>query len=271
MPFPIAKLPYGLRCRLSELSTPVERYNLQIAAGNLFICPPKLQYIQIIKALNFDCSDEEITVDSIPPTDKQTDYIKDDSLTSCTEVTFTKAHEYHLSSDIFGHFLMQPKKLCLNKCDTGKPFIEKVSAMTSTDVFDVMILGDTNSQTISITDVLTGFPKLESILFHDICVAPTWMDDIMRFNGNESPLREVLMSMVIVDFADEIRVDTTPITIDDGMVFTVAVGDEALFHEHAHVTAMAVPDMIDCFADVGEGCDRANWAATVDAIVAGGH
>uniref|UniRef100_A0A7E4W1Y6 FHA domain-containing protein n=1 Tax=Panagrellus redivivus TaxID=6233 RepID=A0A7E4W1Y6_PANRE len=66
MPYPIAKLAYGLRCRLSELTTPLERYNLQMAAGDVSICPPKLQIVyQSHQNIKFYCEDGTVSMCAI--------------------------------------------------------------------------------------------------------------------------------------------------------------------------------------------------------------
>uniref|UniRef100_A0A7E4ZWT4 Reverse transcriptase domain-containing protein n=1 Tax=Panagrellus redivivus TaxID=6233 RepID=A0A7E4ZWT4_PANRE len=108
MPYPIAKLAYGLRCRLSELATNIERYDLQIAAGNMSICPPKLQPIRQ-KAVMFKNLHGKISIEDDENDNRPLIFGKVDDLIYCKTIAmfilytslrihwaFLDSFEYHL-------------------------------------------------------------------------------------------------------------------------------------------------------------------------------
>uniref|UniRef100_A0A7E5A1Z7 NPL domain-containing protein n=1 Tax=Panagrellus redivivus TaxID=6233 RepID=A0A7E5A1Z7_PANRE len=134
MPFPVTKLPYDLRARLSELSFPAERYNLQIAAGNIPICPPKFQKAENSDSTTFlgDFETGEITamVDS--------DYeggiywldLDNDIVTVCTDsVSFEHFALAALESDALKTMVLSAHVVYLHDCYISLEFLAKQFSM----------------------------------------------------------------------------------------------------------------------------------------------
>uniref|UniRef100_A0A7E4VU28 NR LBD domain-containing protein n=1 Tax=Panagrellus redivivus TaxID=6233 RepID=A0A7E4VU28_PANRE len=133
MPYPIAKLPYGLRCRLTKLAVPLERYNLQIAAGNASICPPKLQRIrESMDNLHILCESGVITAYKTLISNEYTNQIDIgvDRLIRCKQDIVLRGFQVQdLKSDLFDTLLLETWNICMYECNLSKLFLEKLGAL----------------------------------------------------------------------------------------------------------------------------------------------
>uniref|UniRef100_A0A7E4VUK9 Recep_L_domain domain-containing protein n=1 Tax=Panagrellus redivivus TaxID=6233 RepID=A0A7E4VUK9_PANRE len=184
MPYPIAKLPYGLRCRLHDLATPVERYNLQIAAGNPSICPP----LQIIKPVNsrFYLENGKLTMKNhawaLPDL---VEFGHDELVYNGRYFDFSNASLQDLAAIPFtDYFVPTFTKIALSDCNLSSSFFKQFAeSKVFANVRRVSIEGNVNANySLNFTDLATAFPRIAYLFLFDINVSPTWMSDIPKAN-----------------------------------------------------------------------------------------
>uniref|UniRef100_A0A7E5A059 FBA_2 domain-containing protein n=1 Tax=Panagrellus redivivus TaxID=6233 RepID=A0A7E5A059_PANRE len=171
MPYPINKLPYGLRRRLAELATPVERYQLQVAAGDASICPPKLQ--QARHTLNDICNDG-LNYYYIPES------WNEDDLVLCTEIFYVHLSDLQeFTPEITGHILFEPQKMVLRRFSETTTLSEVLPSNVSSQ--NVSFLKTDNLRYDGFAELFALFPRLGCFIYESTKTFPsTWMSDILK-------------------------------------------------------------------------------------------
>uniref|UniRef100_A0A7E4V0P7 FTH domain-containing protein n=1 Tax=Panagrellus redivivus TaxID=6233 RepID=A0A7E4V0P7_PANRE len=199
MPYPIAKLAYGLRCRLHELATPVERYRLQTAAGTASICPPIQKTETISGYFKFDYNDSNTIVKEawrgIDPIDYRKDGIVYDGC-DYVQIINAKTHNF---DEPFEYFLNPSATVKLTNCDICQQFIEKLSRVFTSN-HTVKFSKTTNeSFKLNIPDLLTAFPRAEYLTLYEVPLVETWMADLKKFCHHNLSSLELSMTVEQMD------------------------------------------------------------------------
>uniref|UniRef100_A0A7E4VXY9 FBA_2 domain-containing protein n=1 Tax=Panagrellus redivivus TaxID=6233 RepID=A0A7E4VXY9_PANRE len=191
MPFPVTKLPYGHRCRLAELATPVERYLFQVAAGNFSICPPKLQ---LHRSFEFELNDT--TTKQNTPMQPSLVY-KDDDLVLCTGymIFSDDDNSYYSTPNILNHTMLVPDSVEIYVSEIFETFRKAIPANVSLqNVIGTSInwvLPDvTDVFNVNFDDLFGMFPRLGSLSF-EYPILNAWMTDIVKYQ--KQPLDRLRM------------------------------------------------------------------------------
>uniref|UniRef100_A0A7E4ULI2 FTH domain-containing protein n=1 Tax=Panagrellus redivivus TaxID=6233 RepID=A0A7E4ULI2_PANRE len=187
MPYPLAKLAYGLRCRLNDLATKVERYKLQVAAGNPSICPP-VEIMQTTYRVYLRYKDNAVE----PP---YLNFREDNAAYLASQLELQGFDLQSLASIPFEYFLCQESVRIID-CQLSKAFFEKLSTLiVANNVKQIVLRNSPKGYILKISLLLTIFPNLNYIWVNQVPFYDTWMTELLEYGQHNIEQLRLFMTM----------------------------------------------------------------------------